>query len=155
MSRRSQKGFTLIELLMVIAIIGFLSSVVLIAIDSARIKARDARRISDIKQIQNALELYALNNNGNYPSVGGTTYVYALSSHLVPTYIPAIPEDPTRTGSYRYRYATANQSSDRKSYSMLIDMEKDGTSQCLVQMPLYTSGAGYANWEQGGFPKCW
>lgn len=155
MTRTPHRGFTLIELLMVIAIIGLLSSVIVVSIDAARIKARDARRISDIKQIQNALELYALNNNGNYPSVGGTTYVYALASHLVPAYMPSMPEDPTRTNSYRYRYATANQSSDRRSYSMLIDMEKDGTNQCLVQMPLYTAGAGYLNWEQGGFPKCW
>lgn len=152
--RTSEKGFTLIELLMVIAIIGFVSSVVLISIDSARLKARDARRISDIKQIQNALELYALNNNGLYPTVSNT-YAYLLSSTLVPNYIATVPEDPTRTSSYRYRYATANGSTDRTSYTMLIDMEKDGTSQCLVQMPLYTSGAGYANWEQGGFPKCW
>lgn len=52
------KGFTLIELLVVIAIIGLLSSVVLASLSSARIKSRDARRKSDLKQIQTALELY-------------------------------------------------------------------------------------------------
>lgn len=52
------KGFTLIELLVVIAIIGLLSSVVIASLSSARIKARDARRKSDLRQIQKAVELY-------------------------------------------------------------------------------------------------
>ncbi len=50
-----QKGFTLIELLVVIAIIGLLSSVVLASLNSARAKARDARRVSDLKQIANMI----------------------------------------------------------------------------------------------------
>lgn len=144
---KEERGFTLIELLMVIAIIGFLSSVVLIAVDQARIQARDSKRISDIRQIQNALEIYAADNNNLYPNVGGTTYVYALSSHLTPNYISVMAEDPTRTGSSRYRYATANQSSDRRSYTILVDMEGDGTGWCKVQMPLYAPGNGYVMWE--------
>jgi len=62
-----QKGFTLIELLVVIAIIGILSSVVLASLNSARKKSRDARRVSDVKQMQLALELY-FDSNGGYPS---------------------------------------------------------------------------------------
>lgn len=53
-----RKGFTLVELLVVIAIIGMLSTLAVVALGSARSKARDARRISDIKQIQTGLELY-------------------------------------------------------------------------------------------------
>lgn len=52
-----QRGFTLIEVLVVVAIIGLLSSVVIVGLGGARSKARDARRIADIQQIQNALEL--------------------------------------------------------------------------------------------------
>ncbi len=61
----NKKGFTLIELLVVVAIIGILSSVVLASLNSAREKARDARRKSDLKQIQNALEMY-YNDCGTY-----------------------------------------------------------------------------------------
>ena len=60
------KGFTLVELLVVIAIIGLLSTLAVVSLGSARSKARDARRISDIKQIQTALELYYA-DQGVYP----------------------------------------------------------------------------------------
>ncbi len=67
------KAFTLIELLVVIAIIGILSSVVLASLENARARARDARRMSDIRQIQNALELYYQTNN-RYPFDLNTTH---------------------------------------------------------------------------------
>ncbi len=63
---KNKKGFTLIELLVVIAIIGLLSTLAVVALNNARIKSRDARRVSDVKQIQTALELY-LNDVGSYP----------------------------------------------------------------------------------------
>lgn len=70
------KGFTLIELLVVIAIISILSSVVFASLNSARAKARDARRLSDLHQIRNALELYASDNNGAYPAGYADTYYW-------------------------------------------------------------------------------
>lgn len=90
--RTHTRGFTLIELLVVIAIIGILSSVVLASLNSAREKSRDARRISDIKQIQLALELY-FDSNAAYPTV---------TSALVPSYIAANPTDPTTGAIYSY-----------------------------------------------------
>jgi len=64
---KKQKGFTLIELLVVIAIIAILSTVVMAGLNSARAKGRDAKRLSDIKQLQTALELF-FDTCGGYPT---------------------------------------------------------------------------------------
>ncbi len=66
MKLRKAKGFTLIELLVVIAIIGILSTLAVVALNSARAKARDAKRVADVKQVQTALELY-YNDVQDYP----------------------------------------------------------------------------------------
>jgi len=68
--KKLKSGFTLIELLVVIAIIGILSSVVLASLNSARAKARDAKRIADFRQIQTALELF-YDSYGRYPVTAG------------------------------------------------------------------------------------
>ncbi len=64
-------GFTLIELLVVIAIIGLLSTLAVVALNSARQKARDAKRVADAKQLQTALELY-YNDKTAYPPEGAS-----------------------------------------------------------------------------------
>jgi len=61
-----QKGFTLIELLVVISIIGTLSSTALVSMKGVRERARDARRVQDLEQLQRALELYYSDHN-RYP----------------------------------------------------------------------------------------
>ncbi|MBU6321765.1 MAG: type II secretion system protein [Patescibacteria group bacterium] len=103
--QRDPRGFTLIELLVVIAIIGLLSSIVLASLNTARAKARDAKRMSDLHQLQTALELYASVNNG-YPVTNAWWGVcssfgsHALTGsngyipNLAPTYIPTLPVDP-------------------------------------------------------------
>lgn len=123
------RGFTLIELLVVIAIIGILSSVVLASLNTARSKARDAVRKSDLKQLQNALEVY-FNDHGAYPIVsswsGHQTSGCGISAglsgsggyipNLAPTYIPVLPVDPSRQfgGCSGYLYY-----SDGASYKLL------------------------------------
>ncbi len=105
-------GFTLIELLVVIAIIGILASVVLASLNTARQKSRDARRIADVKQIQNALELYYDSNSNVYPD--------ALSA-LITTYIPVVPNDPSG-GSYLYCQLSSG------SYQLAANLETNHAS---------------------------
>ena len=87
------KGFTLIELLVVIVIIGILATLATVALGSARMKARDARRISDVRQIQTALELY-FSDQSSYP----TTALIAPGLTLnvgSNTFMAKIPGNPT------------------------------------------------------------
>jgi prepilin-type N-terminal cleavage/methylation domain-containing protein len=84
-------GFTLIELLVVISIIALLSSVALIAFQSARTKSRNVKRLSDMTQMNTALELYFATNKG-YPSSSG-----GVPQGIQPQYastIPLAPEPP-------------------------------------------------------------
>lgn len=111
MHKNSKQGFTLIELLVVIAIIGILSSVVLASLNSARQKSRDARRISDIKQIQLALELY-FDSNAAYPT---------KTADLVTTYIASDPIDPS-TGVI-YSYAALGSGATCSSYHLGATLE--------------------------------
>src|SRR3989344_5533377 len=97
---RGTRGFTLIELLVVIAIIGILSSVVLASLNSARQKGRDTARVSALKQLQLALELYYdANPSTGYPAVLGTTATSVLVSG---GYISVIPSDPQGNTAYSY-----------------------------------------------------
>ena len=64
------RGFTLIELLIVLAIIALVGTFAAVAVNSARSKQRDATRLSNVRQLQSALEDY-FNENNAYPV--GTT----------------------------------------------------------------------------------
>jgi prepilin-type N-terminal cleavage/methylation domain-containing protein len=55
---KNKQGFTLIELLVVISVISLLASVMLVALNNTRAKARDARRRADLAQMAKALEFY-------------------------------------------------------------------------------------------------
>jgi type II secretion system protein G len=103
---RSTRGFTLIELLVVIAIIGILSAVVLASLNTARAKARDAQRISNIKSLETAMELY-YTDHGTYPEDGTANTQHAiaeLASYLTPKYISTIPDDPLKGTSFQFAF---------------------------------------------------
>ncbi|OGV90809.1 hypothetical protein A3A66_03620 [Microgenomates group bacterium RIFCSPLOWO2_01_FULL_46_13] len=104
-----RKGFTLIELLVVIGIIGILAAVVLIAVNPGRqfASARDTQRRADLYSITNAVYQYATENNGNVPTTittarqiicynpTGCPAGFSDLTILVPTYIAAMPADPS------------------------------------------------------------
>jgi len=73
---KSKKGFTLIELLVVVAIMGLLATLAITALNTARARARDARRVADIRQIQAALELYFM-DEAAYPTLTGSPADFA------------------------------------------------------------------------------
>lgn len=94
--KNNKKGFTLIELLVVIAIIGLLSTLSILALNSARARARDAKRIADVKQIQTALEMF-YNDTGNYPVAASST-LFSGGGQIGSAngvYMKAIPKPPT------------------------------------------------------------
>ncbi len=132
MTKNKLKGFTLIELLVVIAIIGVLSTLAVVSLNSARQKARDAKRVADVKQIQTALELY-YNDNNSYPvqtlTLGvdgrilcGTTangFIASTAScgTAATTYMGAVPSNPTPNGSAYIYTGSAS------SYSLTFNLE--------------------------------
>ncbi len=108
-----KKGFTLVELLVVVAIIGLMAGIATVSVNSVRSKARDARRVADIKQIQNALELY-YSDSGTYPAAAvaalGKDAGIAVSDNGftnaagvgTSVYLNPVPKDPDSTKAYVY-----------------------------------------------------
>ncbi len=111
---KKNQGFTLIELLVVITIIGILATLSAVFLKDVPKKARDARRLSDLYEMRNALELYYTDNN-NYPPGGYLSGAYDSTSigdwsvtfkNAMASYMEKIPLNPTRdnTDSYFYGY---------------------------------------------------
>lgn len=93
-NKKNKQAFTLIELLVVIVIFGILASLTMVGLSSVRIKSRDVKRISDIKQMQTALELF-LADNGRYPTSGEFAVGAPLdNSDASKTYLSKVPSNP-------------------------------------------------------------
>jgi len=140
----NKKGFTLVELLVVIGIIGILSTLAVISLNNAREKSRDAKRVSDIKQIQTALEMYFVEVD-TYPVQGtdatpielGGASAQALSSGAGfssasgvsdTVFMGQVPSNPTPGGaSYSYQSTNADgtecTSGDCLSYKITFTLE--------------------------------
>ena len=90
LTKKGFRGFTLIELLVVIAIIGLLSTIIATPIQNARKKAKDAKKVSELKALELALDQYAEANNNQYPT---------NLSILSPRYMPVLPTFVTATST--------------------------------------------------------
>ena len=117
---RKNLGFTLIELLVVISIIGFLATASMVVLNSARVKARNVRRNSDITQLAKAFRLAADASGGILPSALNPGYCVSSSCYgnfstiladatvdaAVAPFIKEKPDDPaySRSGNGGYIY---------------------------------------------------
>ena len=153
--RRSRRpGFTLIELLVVITLIGILIAVGTVSYTNAQKKGRDGRRKTDLKSLQQALELY-FHTNGIYPGwtsptpgawcavIRHNTY-HEVSGALEPTYISKIPQDPlypvvVGTNGRDYVYS---QGSLGKTYELYSILENSKDPDYATYNPILNSSGG-------------
>lgn len=147
--RNSQRGFTLIEMLTVLVIIGLLSSIGFVSYESVKVRARDTKRVSDVKQLQTALELF-FENHSSYPSDGvpglngqllgfDQTKVFSdagfASAQQGGVYMMNVPKNPQPGGTdyvYRSLYLDGRDCHRRdhcESYAVLFTLE--GTAGSL------------------------
>ena len=165
---RERNGFTLIELLVVIAIIGLLASIVFTSVSNVRMKARDARRISDLHQIRNALEIF-YNTYGYYPNAkdqtvctpagwggGRSTSVLCGGSMWLTDnanfsqFMPQVPVDPINNptnvyaedGAYSYTYS-ANLDDNHQHYSLRALLE-DTSNSNACKFKCYKDNGAYS-----------
>lgn len=113
--KRPTSGFTLIEILLVMGIIAILATVVIVAINPARqfAQARNSQRTSNVFSILNAISQNMADNQGVFNCAagaipqtaaviqsGGAGGGYNAADCLTPTYLPALPFDPSAAGAH-------------------------------------------------------
>jgi prepilin-type N-terminal cleavage/methylation domain-containing protein len=118
------RGFTLIELLVVIAIIGLLSTVIAAPITEARKKGRDSKKISDLRSVYTAINIFADDNAGDYP---------ASLAALVPRYLTNIPANAGASTIARdkYMYVTYTDSLNSKIVGYHLGVKLEAGNQSL------------------------
>jgi len=140
-------GFTLIEMLIVIAVIAVLAGVVLTGVSGFRQTARDTRRIGDLRNVQNYLELFS-NRCGHYPISGSTDSDCGSASgdgnlswgeleNALSGVASRLPNDPGST-EYEYGYSDGGI-----SYVLKATLERDNSAlQEDVDGTVYTIDCG-------------
>ena len=139
--KNSNRGFTLIEMLIVVAIIGILSALILVGLSQFRSRGRDARRIADLKQVQNALEIYYTRNSA-YPTApaGSASQKWAALTAAITGAgigLNQVPQDPMANASngVSYYYQDCNSS---QNYVVAATLE-DTNNQALKDSAQGTS----------------
>jgi general secretion pathway protein G len=94
--RIKEDGFTLVELMVVLVIIGLLATIVIINVMPAVDRAAVTKAHADISTLEQAVEMYRLDNL-HYP-----TSEEGLQALLAGRYVPRLPDDPWH---HPYRYA--------------------------------------------------
>jgi prepilin-type N-terminal cleavage/methylation domain-containing protein len=110
--RLSFRAFTVIELLVVIAIIGVLASIILVTLSGVRVKARDVKRLAELRSMRMAIELY-ISQTGKVP--GSSQQCFRSSSSTewstlaTALGVQSLPVDPLNgTGDYKYVFFRSN-----------------------------------------------
>lgn len=142
--QRNRKGFTLVELLVVIAIIGLLATIAFLSLNRARSKARDAKRVSDVRQLQSAMELYY--NDQTTPGYPIQDAGVLTSASLPVAYMATLPKNPTPDDDPAAGDTTACTTA---AYADTVyhyrSLDKQGGDACS------TAGAGCGSWYQMSF----
>lgn len=159
----NKKGFTLIELLVVIAIIGLLSTLAVVSLNGARAKARDAQRISDVKQLSTILEIEATTDPNvplNCSGAGSLTTACSGTGDFVQATIGTLV-DPIAGGDLLATTPCDANSSDVCGYSISTQDGNDGVAVGDYEICFYLEsgsgslGAGVHSIENGGnFGDC-
>ncbi|PKM91225.1 hypothetical protein CVU82_04220 [Candidatus Falkowbacteria bacterium HGW-Falkowbacteria-1] len=150
------KAFTLIELLVVIAIIGVLATLAVVALQQARQRARDSKRVADMKQVSTALEIF-FNENNRYPTIEEWNSGSIISFSTGENFMNIIPTAPTpadggcSSASNTYFYMPQNSGA---SYTVdfCIGKQISGMSEGTKQM---TPGGIITISEPGGESSSW
>lgn len=169
MDKKNKRGFTLIELLVVVSIIGVLSSVVLSSLNSARIRARDAKRVSDINSLDTAMQL-SYDDNGQYLECdygtntggcdllnffgAGTMADSSLDGNfmalLQPKYMNTSAIDPVNNLSRGYFYVFSSGTFKGVNWDYIIAAHLEDPNNPALRGGLFYGDPDYGTWYAKG-----
>jgi len=168
-----KRGFTLVELVVVMAIIGILSGIIIASLDGARKSARDAKRVSDIKNIQLGLALY-YSDNGRYPCQIYANIANPACPNFLGVYMSTIPKDPAGAdysyaslvagsvpgigscnGAYRYHLGAALENTGTKfTEGEDYDLSTNGSGVYTISSTSYVQCSNSLNGFHGNAAAC-